>query len=731
MFSGSKNVAVTGGTFTMTGEFHTHNHVMNPHVDDGREGIRLLQQNISPGAFHNSDERYDPPKCHPRTREAIIKKIMEWIKDPDKLARFLWMYGPAGAGKSAIAQTIAELCHQANLLAAAFFFSRTAAGRNSKTNLINTLIYQLTVSIPEIRELVGKALERNPALVSMSLKAQTRSLLIEPLREVDVEAVKQRPLFLIVDGLDECGDAQSQEYILEVLGEAMEELSLPFFFLIASRPEQHIREAFNEDLLASLTQTLVLDDTYKPDADIRIFLDSKFQDIKKKHPSRARFPVPWPTEKDMGRLVGKSSGQFIYAATVMKYLESRRHLPTERLQIIFGLTSPGKDTPFVELDALYTHIFSSIGDIDKVMDLFCVLLFTDVSTVKKNPINIEEFLLYTPGEIDIILSELHSIISVPSPDDPKGILRISHASLSDFLFDRSRSGKFFIDTAVGHAKISTVILKHMIDNPKKWQKLAPSLFDHGSKAAALLNEISDGVTPKRGPKPIVFWSKVGIDDRWPNMARFLSWLRKHHHTDPSKDLTKHISDSIDGWLLTQLELYPKMSGTTHLLAAASLGGVASTSREIFDMINNGINWDPADVSDMRHIDPLRFFESYYEGQQSGEYYDYIAEFLMNPSRSKEFCVKPENYAAFSRLIIEFLLTKDLNNDKRYTKHIQIGLDRLKQALDKSVRTIDLAMFLEAHCGYLVCSDTENVFYEDLNKATDAIKAYVRESSQVP
>ncbi|KAF8181613.1 hypothetical protein BJ912DRAFT_608505 [Pholiota molesta] len=462
MFSGSKNVAITGGTFTMSGEFNTHNHIINPKVDDGREGILLLHQKISPGAFHNSDERYDPPKCHPRTREAIIKKIMEWVTDPEKLARFLWMYGPAGAGKSAIAQTIAEICHEAHLLAAAFFFSRTVAGRNSKTNLITTLIYQLTVSIPEIREHVGKALERNPVLLSMSLRTQLRTLLIEPLREVgELEALLLRPLFLVVDGLDEAGDSQSQEYILEVLGEAMEELSIPLFFLIASRPEQHIREAFNEDLLAGMTETLVLDDTYKPDADIRIFLDAKFQEIKRKHPSRARFPSPWPSDKDMSRLVEKSSGQFIYAATVMKYLESRRHLPTERLQIIFGLTSPGKDTPFAELDALYNHIFSSVGDIDNVINLFCVLLFTKKSTVEKTPTEIEKFLFLVPGEIDIVLSELHSIISVPSPDDPKGILRISHASLSDFLLDRSRAGKFFIDTGVGHAKIASLLLKHM------------------------------------------------------------------------------------------------------------------------------------------------------------------------------------------------------------------------------------------------------------------------------
>ena len=38
-----------------------------------------------------------------------------------QVALFLWLYGPAGAGKSAIAQTIAELLEEAGLLAGAFF----------------------------------------------------------------------------------------------------------------------------------------------------------------------------------------------------------------------------------------------------------------------------------------------------------------------------------------------------------------------------------------------------------------------------------------------------------------------------------------------------------------------------------------------------------------------------------------------------------------------------------
>jgi hypothetical protein len=146
--------------------------------------MELLQQHIAPGAFHNSDERYDPPKCHPHTREAVLKKIMDWVKDADKVALFLWLYGPAGSGKSAIAQTIAELLEKVGLLAAAFFFSRNATGRDDKTPLVATLVYQLVKSIPEIRAHVLEALEGDPALFACSIEAQIEALIVKPLNAV-------------------------------------------------------------------------------------------------------------------------------------------------------------------------------------------------------------------------------------------------------------------------------------------------------------------------------------------------------------------------------------------------------------------------------------------------------------------------------------------------------------------------------------------------------------------
>src|SRR6188768_3660976 len=108
-------------------------------TDDIATGLSLLRANTAPGAFHNSAERCDQPKCHPHTRVAVINEIMTLAGDEEKKAFFTWLYGPAGAGKTAIADSIAELCHDEGRLAAAFFFSRGADGRKNVGHFISSL----------------------------------------------------------------------------------------------------------------------------------------------------------------------------------------------------------------------------------------------------------------------------------------------------------------------------------------------------------------------------------------------------------------------------------------------------------------------------------------------------------------------------------------------------------------------------------------------------------------
>jgi len=301
----------------------------------------FLEKYVVPGAFHNSAERYDPPKCHPHTREAVLKRIMLWVNDPDNEAQIMWMFGPAGAGKSAIAQSIAEMCFQQGRLAASFFFSRNASGRDSEMRFISTLVYQLVLAIPEIQDAVNKALEDDRLLLSRSLHVQAQNLITKPLNDLLISTSENgfqnhRPRLIIVDGLDECGKVKNQRYVLDVLSTVTRELTYPLLFLVASRPEQVIRDSFSKESMSSITTRLPLDDTYKPNADIERFLRSKFHEIIMNHPAGEDIPSGWPSDKDIRRLVKKSSGQFIYASTVVKFVESTSHHPKRGWTLYLG-----------------------------------------------------------------------------------------------------------------------------------------------------------------------------------------------------------------------------------------------------------------------------------------------------------------------------------------------------------------------------------------------------------
>jgi len=422
-----------------------------------------LLEKIVPGAFHNSAERYDPPKCHPHTREAVLKRIMQWVDDPANEAQIMWMFGPAGAGKSAIAQSIAEMCFQQGELAASFFFSRNASGRDDETRFISTLVYQLVLSIPEIKDAVNKALQDDCLLFSRSLHVQAQSLVIKPLNDLRLSSSGKTglqisgPRLVIIDGLDECGQAKNQSYVLDVLSTVTRGLIYPLLFFVASRPEQVIRDSFSEESMCSITTRLALDDTYQPNTDIERFLRSKFHKIIMSHPAGADIPSGWPSDEDITRLVRKSSGQFIYASTVIKFVESTCYLPQERLEVVFGLVTPEIATPFAELDALYNQILSTVIQIEKALDIFMVLLL--LRQLPPRPDILDHFFSYRAGQTRAILSDLHSILYVPPKEDRKGEIRILHASLSDFLLDAKGSGRFFIDLAKSYTTIARKILE--------------------------------------------------------------------------------------------------------------------------------------------------------------------------------------------------------------------------------------------------------------------------------
>jgi hypothetical protein len=188
-------------------------------------------------------------------------------------------------------------------------------------NIFPTLAYQLACRYPRFRDHLVKVIKRDPSVAHSSLISQLKDLLVDPLSATGISCV------IVIDALDECVDDQPASAILSVLGRLVNKLPLVKFF-ITGRPEPRIRSGFRLPLLEPFTQTFLLHevDPTSVGGDIRLYLTEKLTAIAKRR-SDLDLPEAWPSDEDIAALVKKSSGLFIFASTVTRFIESEHHEP--------------------------------------------------------------------------------------------------------------------------------------------------------------------------------------------------------------------------------------------------------------------------------------------------------------------------------------------------------------------------------------------------------------------
>ncbi|KAJ3532573.1 hypothetical protein NMY22_g7691 [Coprinellus aureogranulatus] len=154
----------------------------------------------------------------------------------------------------------------------------------------------------------------------------------------------------------------------------------------------------------------------------------------------------------MRRLVHSASGQFIYAATVVRYVSDPHGHPQAQLDRVLQLDPPaGDDTNlFATLDALYAQILESTPNPRLAVK------WLQATTINMSIIQgigcfpalfWRQFFESAPGEGLSLLSNLGSLISIPSPEDPVSPYRPYHKSFMDFLRDSRipRSHSIYVD----------------------------------------------------------------------------------------------------------------------------------------------------------------------------------------------------------------------------------------------------------------------------------------------
>jgi len=378
---------------------------------------------------------------------------MNWILgcDPDTRDKWImWLYGGAGAGKSAIGQTMAERCDAKGRLLGSFLFGRSDGTRNHAKFLIPTIACQIYANFPATRNDISSVINTDPLIFKKSLLFQLMALVIQPLKHLG-DTVSQ--YLIIIDGLDECVDCASQVTILRTLFDAIQKHKCRIRFLVASRPEHDIVNAFSSENVEVVLARLALDDDYQSYEDIKLFLTDKFKDITKTHPFRKLIPKEWPGDDAVKEITQKSSGQFVYASVVVKYVESIRHQPEDRLAIArnLRLRQGDSDMPFAELDALYSHILSSVENPSLVVEIISFIIH---QAQIHDPINVfgsdpsvndtEEVHNLKPGSLQILLCDLGALVAIKTDYSKQNVIKVLHASILDFLVDPLRSQNLHI-----------------------------------------------------------------------------------------------------------------------------------------------------------------------------------------------------------------------------------------------------------------------------------------------
>jgi hypothetical protein len=470
----SPNITITGGNYTINQNISNVHATGKPVrlLETVRVGTDLVHSAfeklslvVAHSALHDGPARSEETRCYQGTRTDVLNMLQKWLGDiVGTSPPVLWLYGGAGAGKSAIMQTLSERWIPQRRAMGAFFFSRTDDSRNTARALVPTLAYQLArLYHPTAMEILGPIIDSDPLVLKKSIEIQTLHLLVRPLQELIragyISIYPRSENVFLIDGLDECVDPAEQQAIIKAITTTLHDHGVPVKFVVASRPEKAISTAFDlYNQQHTALKTMSLSDHKDSEHDIHKWVVSQFLQIRLFHPYKNSIPSNWPPQDALMALVRKSSRHFIYASIAMKYIASPKEHPVRSLDVVLGLEvsrsgTPGA-SPFPELDALYHLVLGNAAHRQKVLQILAHCIFSSL------PPLVSIICLVIGCEVSdlpIFLVDLGGLISVTQSESKPGLdrnqekVQILHAALTDFLRDRSRSQSLYLDEKIYHS----------------------------------------------------------------------------------------------------------------------------------------------------------------------------------------------------------------------------------------------------------------------------------------
>jgi hypothetical protein len=412
--------------------------------------------------------------CDEGTRVKLLARITGWVDDKDPSSKALCMTGAVGSGKSAVALTVAKECVRRHVLVASFFFSSLDDTRNDCSRVVTTIAYQLGLQNPSLRDAITDAVSVDPLVFGTSLSTQATKLILEPLRKAGFDSV---PGLILLDGIDECVE-EEQSRLMAIAKHILETTSFRVF--ITGRPEVVIRRELEPGGLLDPAYHIRLSDDKEFDAtdDIRRTLSLHLPNLTKQDAAELK--------ECIDAIIMASSGQYIYPATVLKYVQQgtlRGDLPKKRLSSVHGwIRKPmtaGRALSFVlsALDQLYRNILLAAvnahanepfntekgkREIILIVRAFASLQISTVPQVESQSASVHDQLLgLEEGTLHSATCDLRSLVRIRESKEAGRIVQFYHRTCLDFLRDVGRAGKDGKEMYFPEDRITSYLVKRL------------------------------------------------------------------------------------------------------------------------------------------------------------------------------------------------------------------------------------------------------------------------------
>ncbi len=411
----------------------------------GGQDDRKLEKLLAVSQAPDDDYDFFRDRWMPGSCEWILSnpKFSSWLLKSSSTPHFFWIHGLPGSGKSVLSSFVIEHLKGLEMSCQFFFFRFGDQSKRALNSLLRALAYQIACDVPDyrvrLRTLCGNGLN----LENAEARSIWQKLFVSALFDLKLP----RPLFWVIDGLDECDAPQS----LISLFAAVSATGTPLRVMFVGRESQAQAIAFEK-----LGKAYQVDDlsTDTPGRDLRMYVEKEMESMRGKPSFR---------EDVTTRILDMANGNWLWVHLVLgEILECHSEAAIDRAL---------KEVPS-ELTLLYQRMEAALVRTSRPVDKgLAILILTCVACARRS-LTLEELSQVIQPEFSKVLDLKHTISQVCGNFviiDSKPRATMVHQTAQKYLTETPEL-QFYVSPLKGHQMLFNKCLCFLLDNSSKFRR---------------------------------------------------------------------------------------------------------------------------------------------------------------------------------------------------------------------------------------------------------------------